>query len=422
MRGLLPQRKNPFYILASPYMLTAGMYIPIFLVYLIIPPALFEDWYSQPKLISNLWQATYLFNILILFGMGGYLGFRLLPMTKSRKMVSVVIVPGWYVRSGMIVVIFAYLAWFGLGIQRAGSIGSLFSIYLMDPFYVKSMLLKTVPGITTLTQVAVAAIPLMICRSQLARVDRMLIGVVLLLATLRAFLFLERLAILELVIPLAFLGLSSKRIKWTKVLRYVLFFIIVVISFFILNELYRSFAHKEWTSMGELVEAGVVRFLGYYTTSVNNAIFCVDNLAFAAPLYSTFQAIWRFPGLRDAYRNFAGIYPIHVPQILYQHGMNPEFNTVTAIGSWVVDFGLFGTFIVALFFGFFSGVLYRLASQNRLATAFYSVWLVGLLEFMRIFYFATTRLFPAYLFFMGPLLLPILQAKRTGSDRWLESG
>lgn len=411
MKGLLPQRKNPFYILTSPYIITVWMYLPIFLIYLIISPTLFKAWYNEPKVLSNFWQAAYFLSIIILFGIGGYLGSHLLPRTKSRQRVSAALVPRWYTRSGIIVSIVAYLIWFGLGIRRAGGIEKIFSFYLINPSYVKSVLLRTVPGITTFTQIAVAAIPLMICYGRLARIDHMLIGTVFLLATLRAFLFSERLALLELLVPVSFLILSARKIKWGKALRYLLVFIVFVLTFFILNESRRSFVYKGWNSIGDLAEAGSIRFLGYYVTSVNNALFFADKFAFATPLYNTLQFIWRFPGLQDVYVKFAEIHPIHAPELLYQYGMNPEFNTATAIGAWIIGFGLFGAFIVTFFFAFFSGVLYRLASRNKFAAALYSVWLVGLLEFMRIEYFTTTRLSPAYLFFVGALLLISLRPK-----------
>lgn len=416
MSGLLQMRKNPFYILASPFVLTFAIYIPTFSIYLIMSPTLFEAWYNAPKVLSSPWQTIYFFSILLVFGIGGYLGSHLLPKAKSRQRTSVGIVPRWYLRGGMVVAMFAYLVWFALGIKRAGGIGSLFSIYLIKPFYVKSVILKTAPGITTLTQVAVAAIPLLICYHRLARVDLVLIGVILLFGILRAFVFSERLAILELAVPVAFLMLSLKRFSWVKAFYYIVIFIILAISLFIISESFRSFAHKEWSSIEALFRAGTVRFLGYYMTSVNNALFFINNYAFASPLYFAFQAIWRFPGLRGVYTSLTGSKPIHAPQVLYYYGMNPEFNTATTIGSWVVDFGLLGTFIVALFFGFFSGALYRLASQNRFIAALYSVWLVGLLEFMRISYFTSTRLFPAYLFFTGGLLLAP-RVKQTGSKR-----
>jgi oligosaccharide repeat unit polymerase len=369
-------------------------------------------WYREPKVSSEPWLMVYFGSILILFGVGGYIGSHLLPNAKSWQGSAGVLVPRWYIRGGMIVALLAYLVWFIKGIQQIKSLEEIFSLYLRNPFYVKEVILKTIPGITTLTQTAVAAIPLMICCNRPKRFDYLLIGIILLLAATRSFLFSERLALLELLIPVIFLKVSARQIKWKKALAYIMIFFMLVVSFFILNESRRSFVYRGGSSAGNLCKMGVVRFLGYYMTSINNCLFLAQNFDFAAPLYYTFSAVWRFPGFRGLYTEFTGIEPIYLPQILYRHGMNPEFNTITTIGSWINDFGLIGTPIVASFFGFLSGVLYRLASQNKFIAALYSVWLVGLLEFMRIYYFTNTRLFPAYVFFMSALLFAKRISKR----------
>jgi len=316
-----------------------------------------------------------------------------------------VVVPRWYVRSGLVAALLAYAVWFFLGVLRANGVRNLISMWLVHPFYVKSVLLETVPGITTLTQVAVAAIPVMICCVRVNRCDYVLSGLVFLLAIIRAFLFGERLALLEVLVPILYIKLITRKISWRSALAGVLFFIIFVAGFFILTEARRSFVYVGSDSVKYLIKTGTVRFLGYYMTSINNGIFFMQHYAFTAPLYNTFVSLWRFPGLYNLYNLFTGLNAIDVGNVLYKFGLNPEFNTLTSVCYWVIDFGLRGALIVSFFFGFLSGLFYKLASQNSLSTALYSVWLVGLLEFMRICYLTSTRLFPAYIFFIGALIL-----------------
>ena len=100
-----------------------------------------------------------------------------------------------------------------------------------------------------------------------------------------------------------------------------------------------------------------------------------------------------------------------------QQGLNPEFNTGTAIGSWVSDFGIVGAPVVVLFFGMISGILHRLSPWNGFVASLYAVWTVGLLEFMRIPYFTGTRMFPAFLFFAGALVIARAVTKSVNSEQ-----
>lgn len=399
------KKNNPLYILSSPHLLTIMSYLPIFAIYLLMPYDLFYISYNALK-VSNPWSITYYAFLLVLFGLGGFIGSHLVSNTNCMSIkYSGVVVPRWYVRSGLVAALFAYVVWFSLGVLRANGVRNLISMWFVDPFYVKSVLLETVPGITTLTQVAVAAVPVMICCVRVNRCDYVLSGLVFLLAIIRAFLFGERLALLELLVPILYIKLITRKISWRSALAGILFFIIFVAGFFILTEVRRSFVYTGSDSVKYLIQTGTVRFLGYYMTSINNGIFFIQHYAFAAPLYNTFVSLWRFPGLHNLYNLFTCLDVIDVGNVLYKFGLNPEFNTLTYVAYWVIDFGLCGALIVSFFFGFLSGIFYKLASQNSLSTALYSIWLVGLLEFMRICYFTSTRLFPAYIFFIGALIL-----------------
>jgi hypothetical protein len=71
------------------------------------------------------------------------------------------------------VAIAAYVTWLALAIWRAGGLGGFAEALVTDPELVRQTLFATVPGVTTLTQLALAAIPLALAFRLL---DRRLLG------------------------------------------------------------------------------------------------------------------------------------------------------------------------------------------------------------------------------------------------------
>jgi len=400
--------KGLLFVLASPAALVVWWYFPMLLIYEMVPGTWFSTAFGEPKIFSS-WGYAYSVFLLLLFAIGGVIGSRVLsdiPSSQTRSdRVLTHRLPRWYIRGGLMVSLFAYMIWFGFGIYRAGGIESLWALYLQNPFYVKFVLLKTLPGITTLTQVAVVALPLVLCCYKPRRFDWFMVGVILILAAVRSFLYSERLALLELAIPLVFIIALRQRFTWSRTVRFGIAFLAMIITFFIISEAKRSFVYYGVTSLRDVAMVGFIRFWGYYLTSINNMFLIFEHFSLVAPFYNTFSFIWKFPLLKGVYEALTGFSPINMPMILASSGLNPEFNTATTLGALVVDFGLLGAVLATFSLGGISGFLYGLSRRGGIWLAFYSVWLVGLLEFMRIYFFFTTRLFPAYLFFLGAVVL-----------------
>ena len=392
--------------MAAPYAIAFFFCLPVFVIYVLTPGSRFESWYGAPKLLSGTeLHALYFGMLLLLFGVSAYASSRGGASERPYALAYSRSVPTWYLRAVLLLALFAYVLWFGVAVYRAGGISDLLSVYLVRPFYTKQVLLRTLPGVTTLTQLAVAGVPLALCYGKLKRTDRAIVLAVLLFAVARAFLHSERLALIELGVPVAYLLLSSRRTTWRRAVRGIVVFACVIIVFFVVSESRRSLVFVQVESVVDVVSVGTLRLLGYYLTSVNNALFLFSRSGFAAPFFYTFQSIWRFPGIGISYSRVTGVDGVWMPELLAQNGMNPEFNTPTAIGSWMVDFGAWGVPIVVLAFGLLSGVLYRHATHSKFIASLYSVWLVGLLELLLVDYFTNVRLFPAYMVFCGALFL-----------------
>jgi oligosaccharide repeat unit polymerase len=391
--------RDLFYYI-SPWKVTLVVNLPILFLFAFTPSYYFELWYKSTK-ISNINELMYIFLCVLLFIFGGWLGDSFLRTYKIEA-VGEKFIPRWYIRSGLLTALLAYFIWFGAGILRSGGLSNLFDVYIKSSFYVKETVLKTIPGVTTFTQVAVAAIPVSLLCFKTTRKEKILINILLLFAIARAFLFSERLALLELLLPILVI-LFEKKVR--SFFKFLLLTVPFVVMFFIVAEMRRAFLFVSYSSILDLFKEGIIRFTGYYLTSINNALFVLEKLPFATPLYDVFQFIWKFPGLSNLYYKLFGMRELYFSYELAKYGFNPEYNTNTFIGSLILNFGLILTPIFAFLWGVMVGICYSLARFSNLAKSLYLIFFVGLLEFMRINYLLSSRLIPTYGFFILMFLL-----------------
>jgi hypothetical protein len=119
------------------------------------------------------------------------------------------------------------------------------------PETVRADVLRTIPGVTTLTQLSVAAAPLVIAFGPLRRRDMVaLVSSIFVLALIRSFIFSERLALLELVVPVAYLAIGRR-------------IVLVPRTVLVANNVSATKV--------------TARFFGYYLTSENNALVVADR-------------------------------------------------------------------------------------------------------------------------------------------------
>ena len=409
----------------SPICLTVFLFAPLLLLYTVSSETVFALDFESRKTLT--WQGFAFFALaLTCFALGARFG----DITVRGKPLGL---PGGngepqlahgqrrsfavLLETALILSIAAYLVWFAIGVGRAGGIGPLLEIWRTDPHLIKETILTTVPGVTTLTQLAVAAIPLALAFGLYRRGSamRVLIGVVLLLVIVRTVLFQERLASIELLVPIVFVLASPRRVTVPRVVVYAVVFLLAAMTFFSITELRRTYVYTNDFSPGR----SATRFFGYYLTSVNNGMAVIDDQPAVTPFYSTTEFLWLFPGIRDLhvdhvpavgsislrYSDAFGVDPpSYWPDFFAAEGLDYEFNVLSTPGYLAADYGWFALLAVFLV-GLVSGRLYRRSETSPFHRALYGVWLVGLFEFMRIQYFTNTRVFPAYLLFAAAYLV-----------------
>ena len=260
----------------------------------------------------------------------------------------------------------------------------------------------TVPGVTTLTQVGIAYVvtgALLVLHDR-DRTAARRTGVLLLLALARAHLLTERLALLELAVPLlvvlgaAALGSARRAIRVTaRAAPVVLVPALVVV--FALFEASRSFVFLGAGRQQTVLEFGADRLAGYYATSYNNGHLLLHDrrLRDALP-YGSLEAFWTAPlvepsGLYEALNGYS--FPSAFAERLEQAG-SAEFNSPGGLALPFVDFGLVGGLLLLAALGVLAGLAAeRFAAGDLVGVLVYPPVVTGLLELPRYLYWTQGR-------------------------------
>jgi hypothetical protein len=289
----------------------------------------------------------------------------------------------------------------------------------------------TMPGVTTLTQFGIAAVVIstILLVREYSRAELCKLLTVIGLAVPRAYLFTERLAILELVVPMtvilaAHLSIQrGLRRRLMQVIPFVSFLAVVVI--FGLFEYFRSwtFYRTHWAVGTPYAEFALSRFAGYYATAVNNGHLVLEHLQWPKRLpYDTIEAFWTAPGIKSIglYQTLGGHPPPYTgaqsdPWIgVLNHFANPEFNNQTGYASAFIDYGHFGGILYFLLIGVIAGLLYHGFCQAKALGLFlYPVVFLGLLELPRYLYWSQGRTTYAWI---GLLVIVALVSKSEAKE------
>lgn len=266
-------------------------------------------------------------------------------------------------------------------------------------------LFAPVSGVTTLTQIGVAyvviAVVILLHRNQAKIKGRITILVVL--ALMRAFFLTERLAILELVIPVVALlavalaghprfGIRAA-IRWAPVV-----LVPAAIGVFALFEFSRSWQFYQSKTGGSFIDFAIDRFAGYYATAFNNGAIALahETVPGRLPL-RTLEAFWSAPVV-DQINLYDRLSPSgdgNFQELLVQYG-NPEFNNPCGVCDPFVDYGHFGGLVWFALAGILLGWMYRSFTGGATwAVLVYPVMVTGLLELPRYMYWTQGRVLPA---------------------------
>lgn len=282
----------------------------------------------------------------------------------------------------------------------------------------------TIPGITTLTQVGMAfvIVALYSLRHRPDRVLRVQIVVVFALATLRAFLLTERLALIELAVPalaVAAVGAVASRRALHRTLVHAAPFLAVPVVFAVFAgfEYSRSWQYFASRTDRSFLEFAVLRFGGYYATAYNNGQVQLDHGTWPGRLPDgSLSAFWTAPGIANLglYERWSAPPPLDA-QFMLERFANPEFNNPGGLTTPFVDFGLVGGLVFFVVIGTVLGVLYRGLRDGRITgSLIYPIMLTGLADMPRYLYWSQGRVVPSVVALV--VVAVVLHSRRR--DRW----
>jgi hypothetical protein len=259
------------------------------------------------------------------------------------------------------------------------------------------------PGITTATQFGIICVLLGLWLDHRGlRYVRKYVAVIVGLAAMRALLFHERLALIEVLVPAAVLVLRQKWLSrpLSPTMRTMfqigpvlgLALMLVMFGGF---EYFRSWRHyrHEFTSFTEFT---VWRIGGYYSTSQNNGALGWEREGQRPLPFATLYAWWEFPPVEKsplAYPKLAGHDPTKAHPALLQQYANLEYNSPGGLFEPLRDWGPLGSLIWWTAYGALLGWAYRGYLEGSLTgLVLFPIALLSLLELPRFIYIAHPRI------------------------------
>ncbi len=318
--------------------------------------------------------------------------------------------------------LFGYLIWFYFMILNGIPLSLFIDVITGQPkaiFQMKEYVTK-VSGITSFTNFGIPFVTVAYVYNRLMGTKKYWgwILIVTFLASLRAIFFTERIALLEIVIPLSilyvFFRLREKRKhNWLHFIPVV--GVIAVITLFGVGEYFRSWLGYYEYRYDSYLEFSLMRMFGYYLTSFNTGILYLSTTGFGElPFpYYTINWMWEFPLIGEG--RYSSLFYFHPSanfnNILRTLG-NPEFNNPSGLFLPFHDLGLYGALVYWFLIGATTGFIYSMFTKGYLLGLFlYPIWVFGILEIPRYLYFATGRFFPIWFSLLAILLFMVWRKK-----------
>ncbi|MQA33998.1 oligosaccharide repeat unit polymerase [Modestobacter roseus] len=396
-----------------------------------IPDDRYRALWRTPKVLTLDWTLWFTVGLLL------FIGGALLPAARGRARR----VPDWPAlspadlrllgRAATVtfwLVMVGYVAFLLAGARAGISPSVLVDILVDQELYGVGLreTLGTVPGLTTMTQfgVAFAVVTGVLMVADPASRPRHLrrLAVVFFLALCRAFFLSERLALLELLVPLivvlvAGLSRSSTGARRASFLPAVL--LPLVVAVFAAFEYSRSWVFYKAQGGQSFPTFVVERFAGYYVTAYNNGEIRLLHQTDASLPYDLLSAFWTAPGVGslNLFRTLTGVdQESSYTDALTTFG-NPEFNNTGGVVSPFVDLGLLGGLVFFLLAGLACGLLYRSLQEGRTwGLLLYPLVVLTLFELPRYLYLFQGRATPGLIALVTvALLVHRNRRRRTGA-------
>jgi hypothetical protein len=336
--------------------------------------------------------AVYGLAALLCVGIFGLIGSKV-SIDGRQSASSVAVRPALLVSVGLIAIT-AYVIWFYPAVLRGS-------------FIADREAMNRTPGVTSFSQLGVAYVMAYLAATLVAHQDlgpaiRFQFRVILILTILRVQLWSERLAFIELGVPMTAIILTHRRPRTTPgrwIYRLIgsvgpFLGIPLLLLVFTVTEFFRSWTIYSKTQNIPLLDFMTSRLVTYYFTALNNGAGMLATQEGRWPtfdFYNTMEWLYRLPlGIGRAAQE---LFLRHeAASEFLERWADVEFNNMSGIFPIVYDLGYIGATLYFCGFGFAAGVLYRSMVNGRaLGLLFFAPFYVGCLEIMRIAYINGSR-------------------------------
>lgn len=305
-----------------------------------------------------------------------------------------------------------YGVWLASAIRNGLTLGLAVGVMRGDPgaSELARQTLVTVPGLSTLTEVGPVVVAGLMLLWRLGYRRHTAMTTVLGLAFIRGFLNSERLAVVEVLLPVLAVALLTapsirpaarvrKASRWARAAY--LAAPILLIAYFAITERNRSWSSYYSSRFdGGLMAFSVDRIWAYYATATNNGVIYATYHAPTLQMPElTLAAVLRAPVIGDVLTlsGVASMSSQSWADTLSAYA-NPEFNNTSAFLPIVGELGLVPALVIFFIWGVLIGRLYSNFRRGSLvALCGYAAVGVGLLELARYPYFMSTRVVPVVL-------------------------
>lgn len=299
-------------------------------------------------------------------------------------------------------VLLGYAIWIASAVSQGVGFGDLIAVVDREPGAIRSLKSNARPigGLTTMTQFApvVAVIGLLL--------QRMGVGgrgwlVLIFLAGIRTMFYAERLALIEILIPVMVVAAVTvgPTSRWRILARIApLVSAPLIWAVFAISEYTRSWVYYQTLTTLPFAEWVSARLAGYYVTAFNNsAILTHFHAGSNAEPYFSIPGVWNAPGA-PAHGGVFGFEPEAWWVYTLTTRGNPEFNNQGSFLVTYAEFGLMGMLVFWLIVGVILGGLYSSMTKGSApALLAYAVVFVGVLELPRFIYWTQGRATPMLL-------------------------
>jgi len=317
----------------------------------------------------------------------------------------------------------AYIIWFGEILYNPQLILNV----LTDQSANLRTEISTIPGVTTFTQLGVVfAIYYTYCRwawkNKLPTRFKYYFYIIIILTAFRTVAWSERLGLIELILPIMLIYLSSKEIK-RPILKFIVLLgpfagVATLVVFFSVAEYFRSWL--AWAQYGskDFVTFMLDRIYAYYYNSLNDGAGFLTEFPWPELKGQyTFSWIYGFPVIGGIITDMVGL--AHDSVLYMDVYGQPGFTTFTGIFPVFYDFGIVGALVYAILFGGLSGLFYcHFKNRYGIGMVIFPMFFVGMAEILRIPYLGTTRIFPIFLF----LIIGYFMLRKTAGTQKSENG